>query len=244
MPNIAVAIINASSVLNDDEIAAAVPALQRQVSEHFAPVWGIDATLYVVPRGAPPPAGIWWLVVLDNSDKAGELGYHDITNDGMPIGKVFAETDIRGGFSWTVTASHELLEMLADPDISRNVLVEGAGNTGTLYALEVCDPCEADQHGYTIDGVLVSDFVFPSWFESFWAPGSTQFDATQQINQPFALAPEGYILTYDIGSGSGWKQQNAAVMTRGWVARARVGSRRERRRVGRGHWLRSTVCGQ
>ena len=42
----------------------------------------------------------------------------------------------------------------------------------SLYAYEVCDACEADQFGYDIDGVLVSDFVFPSWFESFWSAGA------------------------------------------------------------------------
>jgi len=50
-------------------------------------------------------------VILDDSDQAGALGYHDLTSDGLPIGKVFAASDLKAGTSWTVTASHELLEM-------------------------------------------------------------------------------------------------------------------------------------
>ena len=63
--------------------------------------------------------------------------------------------------SWTVTLSHELLEMLADPWINWCA----QGDDGKIYALEVCDAVEADRMGYEIDGVLVSDFITPSWFE-------------------------------------------------------------------------------
>ena len=54
----------------------------------------------------------------DNPDQAGALGYHEITSQGTPLGKVFAKLDLQSGASWTVTLSHELLEMLADPWIN------------------------------------------------------------------------------------------------------------------------------
>jgi len=57
--------------------------------------------------------------------------------------------------------SHELLEMLADPWINWCA----TGNDSKIYALEVCDAVEADDLGYDIDGVRVSDFVTPAWFE-------------------------------------------------------------------------------
>ena len=238
MPNNGVAIINASTLLRDSDVAAAVPALQRQVTEHLAVVWGIDATLYFVPQGASPPAGTWWLSVLDNSDQAGMLGYHDLTTEGLPIGKVFAGSDLMKGLNWTVTASHELLEMLIDPDINRAVFVQDGTGGGRLFACEICDPCEADQHGYLIDGILVSDFVFPSWFQSFRKPGSTQFDVLQRITQPFELIAGGYISVYDVGAGKGgWQPLNAATTPQNDSARGPVGSRRERRRVRRDQWL-------
>jgi hypothetical protein len=100
----------------------------------------VDAELEFVPSGAQPPAGTWWLSILDDSDQANALGYHDLTTDGLPIGKVFAGTDLKVGASWSVTASHELLEMLADPNINLTVFVQNADTTGRLYAYERATP--------------------------------------------------------------------------------------------------------
>jgi hypothetical protein len=241
MPDIAVAIINASTVLGDQDVAAAISSLQRQISEHLAPIWGVDASLFFVPGSERPPAGAWWVSILDNSDQAGTLGYHDLTSDGLPLGKVFAASDILNGYNWTVSASHEILEMLIDPDISLSVFLQEGETAGTLYAYEICDPCEIDQYGYALDGVLVSDFVFPSWFESFRTPGSCQFDATQQINAPFQLLAGSYISTYKVNAGSGWQQLNGPTIPQHHATRAPVGSRRERRHLDRGNWVRSSV---
>src|SRR5262249_14726958 len=175
----------------------------------------------------------WWLVILDNSDQAGALGYHDITNEGLPIGKIFAKTDQQYGTSWTVTASHELLEMLGDPDINLATFVQSSDTAGILYAYEVADACEADDFGYKIDNVLVSDFVFPSWFEAFRKAGS-QSDYGKQIQKPFQLPPGGYISYSDVATGSGWQQKTPQKSPRSkYAARAPVGSRRHPRRAGR-----------
>jgi len=216
------------------------------VHRDFAPVWGIDADLEFVPPGTRPPPGTWWLAILDNSDQAGALGYHDLTSQGLPLGKVFAQSDIESGNNWTVTASHELLEMLADPGINLAAFVERVGqdgiHAGILFAYEACDACEADQYGYQIGGTTVSDFVFPSWFEPFWRPGTTQFDYKNQIKQPFELLPGGYIGVNGLSAGVGWQQlteqpAHAAPQR----VRPRVGSRRERRRTARSEWKPSTA---
>jgi hypothetical protein len=165
-----------------------------------------------------------------------------MTNEGLPLGKVFASTDLQYGQKWSVTASHELLEMLGDPDINLSALVEDDANgSGTLYAYEVCDACEADDDGYDIDGVQVSDFVYPTWFETMWSNASVdsvQFDYMKHVSAPFELRPGGYIGIYNIKSGSGWTQKTAdGDIT--YDQRPRVGSRRERRRTSRLHWQRS-----
>jgi hypothetical protein len=139
-----------------------------------------------------------------------------------------------------VTTSHELLEMLADPNINLTVLVQSDSQTaGTLYAYEVCDACEADNLGYQIGDVLVSDFVLPAWFESFRAPNSTQFDRQGQITAPLGLLPGGYIGAFDISAGSGWHQVTAEKTPASILIRGNVGSRRERRGVPRHQWLKS-----
>jgi hypothetical protein len=252
-----IAVINSSTVLKDADVSLAVQALQKQATNDFAPAWQADADLTFVPSGSKPAAGTWWLVILDNSDQAGALGYHDLTSEGLPIGKVFAGSDIQLGYQWTVTASHELLEMLADPDINLTVFVQADPTSGRLYAYEVCDACEADKFGYQINGLTVSDFVYPAWFESFWAPSSTQFDFSKKIQAPFQLLAGGYIGVFDVTAGTGWQQVTAAptglnaldpaalaqamksVTPYRYDARPRTGSRRERRRTPRSQWLRS-----
>jgi hypothetical protein len=241
MANIQVSVQNASTVLTDQQVKDAVPALQTQVHRDFAPAWGIDADLTFVPQGAQPAPGSWWLVILDDSDQAGALGYHDITPEGMPLGKVFAKTDMDFHQQWTATASHELLEMLGDPDINLTAFVQADATSGVLYAYEVCDACEADDYGYQINGVLVSDFVYPAWFESFRQPNSTQFDFQNRIHKPFELLPGGYIGTFDVTAGTGWHQLMPPGGRMTAAMRPRVGSRRERRRTPRNHWLKSDV---
>jgi hypothetical protein len=235
MANIQIAIINISTVLSDEQIKAAMPGLGTQIHRDFAPAWGIDADLVFVEPNERIPAGAWWLIIADTSDEANALGYHDVTVDGLPLGKVFAKSDIDSGSSWTVTASHEILEMLGDPDINLTVFVQKAGGGARLYAYEVCDACEADQDGYLIGDTLVSDFVYPSWFETFRKPG-TQFDHQKLIEAPLDLRPGGYIEFNDIIDGVGWQQIFKEMTTRETSERPRVGSRRERRKTNRNSW--------
>ena len=234
-----ISLVNASTVLDDSEVRIVADALQKQVTNDFRPVWGVDAKVAFIPRGSTPPEGTWWLAILDDSDQAGALGYHDLTPDGLPLGKAFAATDMKYGYSWSVTASHELLEMLADPNINLTVMVPNTQTTGMLYAYEVCDACEGDHFGYEIGSVLVSDFVFPSWFEDFRSKGSTQFDQTSQIQSPLQLLAGGYIGVFDINSGSGWHQITAEKRPTNMLLRGNVGSRRERRATPRYQWLPS-----
>ena len=235
---IQISVINASTVLSDAEIEPVIEALQQQVTKDFRPAWGIDAELKFVARGDEPSQDTWWLSILDDADQAGALGYHDVTSAGLPIGKVFAGTDLKYGYTWSVTASHELLEMLGDPNINLTVLVQRSDTAGKLYAYEVCDACEADEFGYTIGGVLVSDFVFPAWFEDFRKKG-TQFDQQKKIEKPFHLLRGGYIGVFDVNSGSGWHQVTREEKPQDTGLRGNVGSRRERRGIPRNQWVHS-----
>ena len=239
MANIKIAIVNVSTVVTDADFKKVIPALQKQVTRDFAPAWGFDADLRILPANGALAANEWLLAILDDSDQAGALGYHDVTKQGRPLGKVFAKTDKQFGEQWSATASHELLEMLADPNINLTVFEEDTGAAGRLYAYEVCDACEAEQFSYKIDGVLLSDFVFPSWFESFRKAGSTQFDFTKGIKKPFELLKGGYIGVYDIGSGAGWQQLTAERVN--FRSRPPVGSRRERRGVPMNQRIKSTA---
>lgn len=192
-----IAVVNESTVVTDTELEAAVAALQKQVGLDFKPHYGIGAKLEI---HSSVPANYWGLIILDDSDQAGALGYHDLTADGLPLGKVFAKTDKDNGYNWTITTSHELLEMLGDPWVDAAVQVAGR----TFYALEVADACESDQYGYDIDGVMVSDFVLPDWF----IKGSQgPYDFKEHISQPLELLPGGYIGKWT--PTTGWTAQQA-----------------------------------
>lgn len=251
MSNTVVAVKNLSSVIEDADVQAALPAFQKQVTRDFAGSdWGIDAKLVFVPHGGKTPQGAWLLGIFDNADQAGALGYHDLTRSGLPLGKVFAKTTIDDGGLWTVTFSHELLEMLADPNINLCAFDEEAGR---LYAYEVCDAVEADDLGYDIDGVTVSDFVLPSWFEPMHVGKHERFAFKSTVTAPFQLLPGGYIGYFDLDGGRGWQQLTAReasdarsisarrVGPTPYAARPRVGSRRERRRTPKGQWSTSTA---
>ncbi|HTB43254.1 MAG TPA: hypothetical protein VK741_06480 [Acetobacteraceae bacterium] len=245
MPAITVSVINACSVVTDDECQTLVAALQKQVARDFAPVWGIDAKLVFVPAGGKPDDHTWWLSILDSTDRAGVLGHHDLTPAGLPVGKSFAGTDKHYGHCWTVTASHELLEMLVDPDINMAVLVHPTPSESKLYAYEVCDACQDDSFGYDIDGVMVGDFVYPAYFESFHAAGSTTFDHLGKLQKPAPeVLPGGYISMFDMNSATGWHPVTAATLDPSAgraTIRGRTSSRRERRRMPRSHWVHSTA---
>ncbi len=194
-----IAIKNLSTVVGDTELAHALPAFQTQVSRDFASAYGIDAKLHLVNKGQALLATQWQLAVFDDADTAGALGYHDVSSRGTPLGKVFAKTTMAYGGLWTVTFSHELLEMLLDPWI--NLTVADAA-TRRSYSYEACDACEADELGYKIHGVQVSDFVLPSYFEPDVVLAKTHKRSfCGHITKPFELASGGYASFLDWRTG-------------------------------------------
>lgn len=200
-------VINESTVLTESaEVAAVVAALQKQVDMDFDPVWNRGANLSLV-TAAQSDRAAWQLVLLDDSDQADALGYHDLTAAGLPLGKVFVKTTMDDKLNWTITASHELLEMLGDPDINLCAEYSGPGNKSRFYAYEVCDACEDDSFAYEIDGVMVSDFVLPEWFMQ--TAQRDAYDFKGHITKPFQLLKGGYIGEYV--PGKGWTQIDADV---------------------------------
>ena len=183
MTEITIAYVRDTSLLTDDLVSAYVAAQQIQIDRDFSPHWGIGATCIFVRPGATVPPGAWQVWFQDKTTLAGALGFH--TDDGFPKSYVFVKDCLDDGLAWTVTASHETLEMLADPTI--NLTRDADGFT---YALEVCDAPEDDSYAYPVNGIHMSDFVLPSWFDP---NGSAPFTFRNTISKPLTLAPGGYI---------------------------------------------------
>ena len=205
-----IAIQNSSTVLTDAQVQAAVAALQIQLDRDWQAAWGTTATLVFVSRTQGIPTGAWPIYVLDTSDVSGALGYHDETASGVPYGRIFAKDDITYGYNWTVTLSHELLEMMLDPYVNLTVFRQTTNTAGMLYAYEACDACEADNLGYQINGITVSDFVWPAWFDTtITNTAGHRYDQMNHLTAPFQLSSGGYIGVFQVTNGSGWSSINA-----------------------------------
>jgi len=186
VPNIAC--INLATVDLGVDFDKLIPALQKFLDDCFMPIWGTPAKLV---KASKPITGAWTIVFLDDADAPGALGYHDLTKNGLPLSKVFVKPTLKIGDKVSVTACHELAEMMVDPAI--NLWCDGPN--GTLYAYEMCDAVE-DQT-FLLDGIAMSDFVYPAFFESFRAPNSTQFDYLKKVTKPFQILKNGYSLVRD-----------------------------------------------
>jgi hypothetical protein len=199
--------MNKSTALSDDEVEAIVPALQTQVAEHLAPSWGVGADISFIPKNATPPTDAWQVEIVDTGTGpyTHAVAYHGLSATGLPLGQVFAATAKQSGGAWSIPVSHTLLNMLVNPRINLTVFISSSKGGGTLYALEIADACESEQYAYKIGDILVSDFVYPAWFEPSAKPGVTPFDYGKHIDKPLSVCRHGFMPVYDVKSGE-WRQ--------------------------------------
>jgi hypothetical protein len=221
MPSIAV--INESSGVTDADVQAMLGAFDEQWNRDLAAAWAVETARFaLLPKGDAPAPGTWWVVFVDNSEQAGALAYRDLTNDGLPICKVFVDMLRADNASISVGASHEICEMAVDPWL--NSAYQDPG--GVFWAGEVCDPVEDDLYGYRIGGVLVSDFVTPKWFGH--PHRQSRMDLRDHAVSPFQILSGGYAQRFQ--AGQGWVQVTGAKAMSSMRGRtAAQGSRRERR---------------
>lgn len=205
---------------------ALIAAMQAYVNQYVAPVWGTPAKLI---KSTGFIKNNWAVVFLDDTDDPTALAYHDLTPDGLPLAKVFVKTTIADGEKVSVSASHELVEMLVDPAI--NMMTTGP-DPKIIYAYESADPVEA--LSFNVNGIPMSDFVYPAYFESFRKDGSVQFDHLNKVKKPFQILSGGYQIIFKNGK---WSQTFASKAKKKAFAKEtrqghRIGHRSEIRKEG------------
>jgi len=201
--------------VTDEELQAAIRAINRQINEDFAPYWGMSATLRLEGRSTEEPETIQFpdlrgdavIYLWDQADVPGALGYHFQNARGIPFGFVFTEISRSIGEAWTVTFSHEALELIGDPET--NLLVMGphpSEDRDVFHWFEMCDAVQAET--YEIDGVPVSNFLLPLYFT-----GTRDADEVGARNDflgrayggqtlmSFGINPGGYVGFFDPESG-------------------------------------------
>jgi hypothetical protein len=103
--------------------------------------------------------------------------------------------------NWTVTSSHEALEMIGDPE--SNLLVAGPhphnDKKEVFHWFEMCDAVQSET--YEIDGVEVSNFVLPLYFTLAEEKGGRNDFLNHRHGgaalQSFGINPGGYVGFYD-----------------------------------------------
>src|SRR5262245_44407312 len=99
------------SLTNDVSLAQLAPvsaAIQKQISRDFSPIWRIDATVDAFDKLEDVPVG-YWHVLLQDGLPNGAAGLHKRDDNKQPFALV-GLTD-----NWPIFMSHEVLEMLVDP---------------------------------------------------------------------------------------------------------------------------------
>ncbi len=173
-----IAIVNRTKGVSDATLQNVMAAVAQQVHNEFKAKWGYDATFKFVGKSKTESASDWNVFI---TERKGD--YHTVTR-GVPVGYCHVS-----GVSvdyWTNTISHEVLELRADAFVNTTY----TRPDGTKGYVEVCDACETNDQGYRINGILMSDFVYPSWFQ---ASGRAPYDYRGLITAPFQVLPGGYL---------------------------------------------------
>lgn len=196
-----VALVNLSTLVADDDVDLLATAVTTQLRRDWAPAWdrrSVHVRRFTSEARAAKTSYLG--VILDDADVANALGYHDETPEGRQYFRVFAKPIIAAGggvlsglYSVSATVSHEVLELLGDP-ACQTWADDGTGNE---YAFELGDPVESDS--YDVDGIAVSNFVYPAWFDP-QAPPTAQVDHLRRIAHPFQMSAGGYVIVRSAGA--------------------------------------------
>jgi len=208
-PMIISVINHTSGEVSDEDVHAAVRSINRQIADDFEPYWSLAATLRLEGRSQAKPnpetladmRGDAVLYLWNGSDVDDALGYHEGNHQGIPFGFVFTRLSKEIGEPWSVTLSHETLELIGDCNV--NTLAAGPHPQEkqrlVFHWYEMCDAVQAET--YPIDGIDVSNFVLPLYFTIGEQTGARNDFLNRAPGgkglRSFGVNPGGYIGFYD-----------------------------------------------
>lgn len=194
-----IAVVNKSTLVPDAAFQQMVKACASQLWYHAAPAWGrVPQLVKAYPTEDAAPTGVTVILVMNDPDQAGALGYHTEDPQGRVFGRVFASPSLKAGGTLTTgetavsaTLSHEVLEAFIDPSC---MLWADRGDEKQTVAYEVADPVEDQSYPIRIAGVdtAVSNFVTPAWFDCQAQSGP--FDAMKSLTKPLSITKGGYVV--------------------------------------------------
>jgi len=177
-----------------DVLAFIAAAVNLQMRRDVAPVWGDDFWTCVALDsldGVNPTETRKILTFKKKLHVAGALGFHTQTSGGVDYAEALPPAARPAGEAIDgTTTSHEVIETFGDPTCNAYV----RGPSGRRLARELADPVEADAYPISVRigpetrQVMVSNFVFPSWFHG----GPGPYDYLKRLDLPEELTAGGY----------------------------------------------------
>jgi hypothetical protein len=208
-----IALVSLTRELATRDLLRAGAAVQKQLTRDFGPIWGLRATLDTFDDLESVPSDYHPIVVfayaeelvgqlevmigpeytarlIDDFERDRLTGLHLNAFTRQPFALVEASD------AWSVTISHEVIEMIADPFGNRLIAAAHPQDARqrVKYLLEVCDPCQAVW--YPVNGVPVSDFYTPRYFDPVGIEGG-RYSFTGQIERPLQILEGGYLTWID-----------------------------------------------
>jgi len=167
-------------------------ALQLQVDRDFAPAWNKSAVIGVYDAAHLAPIDSWKIFIQDKED---DVGFHCLQNQ-QPYAKVSANADLP---EVCKVCSHELLEMLIDPEGNAVKLGPSIFWPGKVveYLMEICDPCQEAEYQIGIANLAVAEFVLPAYYDNNGAIGGASYSNRDSVTGPFTVNRGGYVTWRD-----------------------------------------------
>lgn len=193
------ALVSEVDQISPSRLSRASAALQKQLSRDFSPIWGVNATIDSFASLDDVPL-TYWPILIQEDIHTNAGGVH-LDKSGQPFALV------RYSNQWTLTASHEMLEMSADPFGNRLIQSRSvkADQGRVEYLVEVCDPSEAAAFGYHVNGVLVADFYTPHFFDPVKS-SAVRYSFTGAISEPRQICRGGYLSWHNPPTDTWWQQ--------------------------------------
>ena len=191
-PPVQIALIDTTGSIRFSRLRKVAEAIEHQVRHDLAKFYDVNARIIALRHGEGLPNRTWPVHIVPEVKKGG--GFHSDL-DGAPFAKVCI------GPHWTMSASHEILEMVFDPTGGKLHaapaihLVNGEVRNAPgefRYLTEICDPCESADCAYKIDDVVVSDFYTLDYFDRELRPGR-RYSFNRSITAPRQVPKGGYL---------------------------------------------------
>src|SRR5260221_6397844 len=130
-----VALISETKNISLAALNLVAAAVQKQVTRDLGSIWKIDASVNAFETLEEVPLGYWQVVIKDRI-RFDAAGIHLNKDNGQPFALVQFSED------WSLTVSHETLEMLVDPSGNRTIATNSPNpdQRRVLVLVEVSDP--------------------------------------------------------------------------------------------------------